>query len=205
MPTIRRLLLLPTSLALLLLVAACGGGDDGPTSPPPLTDDAVYAAGWAQFGDGDFVAAEAQFRELLRRGALLAPAHDGLGWSFARRSDADSARTHFEQAVAAGADMLDIADQVQAGLAFALAASGQHAACLAAAGAVSVGWVFEHDDRFDHDAIILLTAVAHYALGDFAASLAAVQQLDAAFDADIETPAGRAALAARIEALQTDR
>jgi len=185
----------------LMLCVGCGGDDDGSTPPPAATDQEGLAAGWTAFATGDFAQAETEFRELLRRGALLDAAHDGLGWTFARESAPDSSVTHFTAALAAGADTAEIAGEVYAGLAFAQDAAGDPAACLAAAAEVPAGWVFAYDDAYTYDDVVLLRAVAHYALGEFAASLAAVQELDPAFDADVGTPEGRAALAARIEEL----
>lgn len=194
---------LPLLLLMLpVLICACSSSDDGPTTPPPPTDAAVLAAGWAAFTAGDLPAAGAEFRELISRGALKADAHDGLGWTSARLSQADSSHFHFELSLDNGAADLPIADEVFAGLAFALDALNLHEDCLLAAAQVSSDWVFTHDPDLDHDDVVLLTAIAHYALGDFEASLLAVQILDPDFDADVETVAGRAQLAARIEELQ---
>jgi len=138
---------------------------------------------------------------LLDRGALLAEAHDGLGWTFGRTNEPDSAITHFEAAFTNGAGDLVVIDQAYAGLAFASSAAGDHADCLTAAAEVGSSWVFAHDSNYDRDAVTLLEAMAYYALGQFTESLAAVQLLDATFTADVETVEGRAALAAKIEEL----
>jgi hypothetical protein len=192
----------PAILAILVLAGCSSDDDDGPTTPPADTDQEVLDDAWAGFEGGDLATAGAKFRELLGRGTMIPVARDGLGWTFAVQNEADSSLVHFAAALAAGADTLAIADQAQAGLAFASAAALEFQDCLDASAQVSTGWVFAHDDRFDHDQVVLLAAGAHYALGDFAASLAAVQQLDAGFTADIGTVEGRAALAARIEQLQ---
>jgi glycosidase len=196
--------LIVTLLLALLLCLGCSGDDDPnvPDDPSGPTDAEVLAAGWQAYEDGDLAAAEDEFRELLARARRLAEAHDGLGWTFAAQNAADSSLVHFTAAVAARADTMAIADQTHAGLAFALAASLQWEDCLVAAALVASDWTFAHDDRFDHDQVVLLAALAHYALGDFAASLAAVQELDPEFTVDVETPGGRADLAARIEELQ---
>jgi hypothetical protein len=194
------LLLLATPLA---LCGGCGGDDGGGGPPPPPTDEAVLAAGWDAFEAGDLAAADVQFRELLVRGALLAEAHDGLGWRFVFGSAPDSALVHFTAARAAGADASEVADEVFAGLAFAHDALGHPGDVLTTSAEVDAGWDFAHDTALDHADLILLRAVAQYALGDFAASLVEVQRLAPAFDADVDTPAGRAALAAKIEELQS--
>ena len=187
----------------LLLLAGCSSDDEStpPTTPP--SDQSVLDAGWTAFEAEDYATAEAEFRELLGRGALLAEAHDGLGWTFARQSEADSALTHYQQSLALGGDELSIADQLHAGLAFALSADNQHAECVTAADEVSSVWVFAHDETLDHDDVLALQASAHYVLGDFAESLLAVQQVDATFDCNVATVEGRAELAAKIESLLT--
>lgn len=190
------------AVVLLVLAGCSGDDDDGPSQPPADTDAEVLADAWAGFESDDLATAETRFRELLGRGTMPAVAHDGLGWTFAVQNAADSASVHFEAAVTAGAADLPIADQTHAGLAFAAAGGLDWQACLAAADEVASGWSFAHDASVGHDDVVLLTAAAHYALGDFAASLAAVQVLDPGFTADVGTVAGRAALAARIESLQ---
>ncbi len=194
------LLLLALPLA---LCGGCGGDDDGDGPPPPPTDQEVLGAGWDAFEAGDLAEAEDQFRELLARGALLAEAHDGLGWRFAYGGEPDSALVHFDAALAAGADATALADEVYAGLAVTHDALADPDGVLDASAEVGSAWVFAHDAALTHDDLILLRAVAHYALGDFAASLDEVQLLAPTFDADVGTPAGRAALAAKIEELQS--
>jgi hypothetical protein len=190
-------------LVATLVVAGCSSDDDdGPSTPPVATDQEVLAAAWTGYEGGDWATAEENFRELLGRGTLPAESHDGLGWTFAAQNAADSSLVHFTAALAARADTTAIADQAQAGLAFAAAAGGEFQQCLDAAGAVAAGWVFAHDDRYDRDQVTLLEAAAHYALGDFEASLAAVQELEPDFTVDVETVEGRADLAAMIEELQ---
>ena len=191
------LLLLALPLA---LCAGCGGDDDnGP--PPPPTDQEVLAAGWDAFEAGDLAEADEQFRELLARGVLRAEAHNGLGWRFAYGAEPDSALVHFQAPAVAEIDDADLDDEINAGLALTFDALDRPADTLVASAAVAAAWVFAHDGTLTHDDLVVLRAVAQYALGDFAASLVEVQRLDPTFDADVDTPAGRAALAAKIEEL----
>jgi len=187
----------------LLMLAGCSSDDEStpPTTPP--SDQSVLDAGWAAYEAGDYAGAETEFRELLGRQALVAEAHDGLGWNFAGLGEADSALAHHQQSLAQGGDELPIADQMHAGLAYALSADNQHAECITAADEVSTDWVFAHDETLDHDDVVALQASAHYVLGQFAESLLAVQQVDATFDCDVATVEGRAELAAKIESLLT--
>lgn len=187
--------------AALALAGGCSSDDDGPSAPPPPTDAEVLAAGWTAFESDDLAEAEARFRVLLDRGALLAEAHDGLGWTFARQSLPDSAVVHYAAALARGAADLEIADQTYAGQAFAFGARGDHNEATVAALEVDPAWVFAHDAALDHRDVLLTLAVSQYAMGAFHGSLAAVQMLDPFFVADVTTVDGRAELAARIEAL----
>jgi hypothetical protein len=185
----------------LTLCGGCGGGGGGGDPTPPATDQEVLAAGWDAFEAGDLAEADDQFRELLARGALLVEAQDGLGWRFAYGSAPDSALMHFTAARSAGSDATERADEVFAGMAVAFDALGHPDDTLSASGEVDEAWVFAHDAALTHADLIVLRAVAHYARGEFAASLAEVQRVVPAFDADVETPVGRAALAAKIEEL----
>jgi Flp pilus assembly protein TadD len=198
----KKLLILTLVSLPLVLAVGCGGDDDDPTPPPePPNDAEVLDAGWDAFASGDYAEAETQFDELLSRGRLVAEAHDGLGWTFARQNDAAAASVHFTAAFNAGADTLEIEDQAHAGLAFADHAIERYAECLTAAAEVAADWVFAHEGALDRDDVTVLEAAAHYALGQFAQALAKVQELDPQFTADVETVEGRAALAARIESL----
>jgi hypothetical protein len=190
------------ALLSLLVAAGCGGDDDGgSTPPPPPTDQEVLDDAWAAFTIADFTAAEASFRELIARGALLVEAHDGLGWTFARQNVADSARVYFDEALASGGDAGELSDQIHAGLAFVHHAEADWQGVLDAAQNVAAGWSFPHLGSIDRDDVTALEAVAHYGLGAFEDCLAAVQELDPTFDADVSTAAGRAELAARLETL----
>ncbi len=194
------LLLLAMPLA---LCGGCGGDDDGGGPPSPPTDQEVLAAGWDAFEAGDLAEADVQFRELLARGALLPEAHSGLGWRFLYGAEPDSALIHFQATAVAEVDDPDLEDEIHAGLAVTYDALDRPADTLLASAAVDDTWDFAHDATLTHDDLVVLRAVAQYALGDFAASLVEVQRLAPAFDADVDTPAGRAALAAKIEELQS--
>ena len=62
-------------------------------------------------------------------------------------------------------------------------------------------WTSAFIPGLDRNDLLLLEAQNDYFLGEFALSLAQVQQLDSSFTADVATPEGRAALAAKIEHL----
>jgi hypothetical protein len=187
----------------LALCAGCGGDDDDNGPPPPPTDQEVLAAGWDAFEAGDLAESEDQFRELLARGALLAEAHNGLGWRFLYASNPDSAYAHFSLYDYEDTDPPQLDHEIDAGLALVSDAFNVPQEVIRTSADIAAGWVFAHDDTLDFADIVVLRAAAYYALAQFASSLAEVQRLDSTFDADVDTPAGRAALAAKIEELQS--
>jgi hypothetical protein len=192
--------LLTVVTALTLGLTGCG---EDPAAPPAASADAeLLAAAWSAYDAGDTAEAHARFDALRQRG-LLALAHDGLGWCFARESAADSARVHFAAAAAVVDGTSPLSGDVHAGLAFACDAVGDRTGSLAAAASVPAGWSFAHAPQLDRDDVTLLEAACHYALGQFVASLSRVQVLDPGFAADVGSASGRAALAARIAALQS--
>ena len=181
----------------LLALAACGGDDEGNGE---LSDQELLDRGWNAFANGQLDQAVDNFQALVDRGALLAEAYSGLGWSHSRAKLPDEAESAFDS----GWNQQptgQLAADVQAGLAFVYDAQERYSDCLGATDQVPAGWALPHDATIDHNDLIVLRAVCYYALGDFANSLTEVQRLDAAFTADVNTPAGRAALADKIEAL----
>ena len=186
-------------LGLAMVTTALTGCGEDPAAPPAGASDAdLLAAGWSAYDAGDTAVARARFGEMLAAGTLVAAAHDGLGWCFARESAADSASAHFAAAASLADPDSPLSDDAHAGQAFARDALGDRTGSLDAAACVPADWSLDHAPFLDRDDVTLLEAVCHYALGQFAASLAKVQALDPGFSADIETAAGRAALAARI-------
>ncbi len=197
----KKLILLVFLTLPLILTVGCSSSDDPQPPPEPPSDAEVLAAGWTAFESGDYAEAEAKFNELLGRDALKAEAFDGMGWTNARLNEANRSVGYFISAFTNGADDLDIADQTNAGMAFARHGNEEFFLCLFYAAEVASDWEFAHDPDLDRDDVTLLEAMAHYAEGEFSDSLAKVQELDAGFTADVATVDGRAALAAKIESL----
>ncbi len=187
-------------MGLLILLASCGGDDGGTPTPNPPSDAEILADGWAAFSAGDLDGAIEKFDDLVGRGVLLAEAHSGLGWSYSRNNNPAGALTDFGLALDE-TPTGTLADDVNAGLAFASNAAGAHTDCVTYSAAVSETWVFAPDPSVNHQDIIVLAAASHYYLGQFSLSLIEVQRLDATFTADVGTAAGRAELAAKIEEL----
>jgi hypothetical protein len=180
-----------------------GPGPEGPTYGERV------AAAWASYTAGQFAAARSGFAAAVAVNAARADAYVGLGWSELRMDAPDAAHLAFQDGSGrTGSDPV-MAD-LHAGWAFGWnarqAAAGRHAesnAAVAQALALEPAWIFDHEAGLDAADLTLLAAGNFFALGDFASSLARVQVLDPAFAADVGTATGRAALAARIEALRT--
>ena len=186
-------------VGLAMRAAALTGCGEDPAAPPAGAPEAdLLAAAWSAYDAGDTAGARARFGDLLAGEVLVAAAHDGLGWCFARESAADSASAHFAAAAALADPVSPLFADAHAGLAFARDALGDRTGSLEAAACVPADWSLDHAPYLDRDDVTLLEAACLYALGQFGASLVKVQTLDPGFSADVETAAGRAALAARI-------
>ncbi len=194
------LLLLAMPLA---LCGGCGGDDGGGGPPPPPTDQEVLAAGWDAFEAGDLAEADDQFRELLARGALTVEAHNGLGWRFLYGGEQDSAYVHFERIRMVETDSSALELEIHAGWVLVVDTYNTPWEVILMSEDFGEDWVFAHDATLTGADIIVLRAANYYAWGRFADSLGEVQRLAPTFDADVDTPAGRAALAAKIEELQS--
>lgn len=204
----------PACLALLgamhflLGCGSSGGGSPvGPGNDP--TYDERVAAGWVSYSAGQYAAARDTFADAVDADPAPAAAYVGLGWSELDLDDPEAAHAAFANGsgrtgtVATQADLL-------AGWAFVWNARktapdnyAESNARITQAEAIAPDWVFAYRAGLDADDLGLLAAENHFALGDFASSLARVRTLDPAFDADVGTPEGQAALAGKIEALRT--
>lgn len=192
----------------------CGGNSDSNGTPIVPTYDDFVARGWAAFAAGSYADAEGHFQDAVDADAARAEGHSGLGWSSLRMDDPGSAGPAFEAGSTGTGDTSVLAD-LFAGWAFATNAlkdptgaddtnyseSNAHAA---EALDLDADWSFTHGLGLDRRDLVVLRAENYFALGAFPASLAEVQILDPGFAADVGTPAGQAALAARIELLKEE-
>lgn len=194
MKTIKYILVLSLSL---LFLSSCG--DDSSSSG--LSDAEKLALAWTSFSDGLYQDAIDLFNELIDDEVFLAEAYSGLGWSAARNGQLQTAINSYENGLM-NEPSVDLEDDIYAGWSFAKEALGEYADALTGTAEVSNNWQFDHDNQLSHNDIVLLRAICYYALGDFANSLLEVQILDPDFDCNVETEAGRAALAAKIEELR---
>ncbi len=184
------------SVIIILLGSVCSE-----SSSPKASDDEILNDGWENFENGDFEEALELFLELVDREASLAEAYCGMGWCLANQGFLDSALQNFTNALIENPDQ-DLINDIYAGQGFSYEASAMYQNCLLVTGLVDSDWSFEHDQNLSYSDLILLRAICHYGLADFANSLIEVQILDPDFTADISTPEGRAALAAKIEELR---
>ncbi len=196
----RMVVLAASALLLLGSLAACGGKKS--TEPPEKTVAEFIAEGWGKYQDGSYEAGGRSFDEALtkepgNRSALL-----GRGWCRAKLGDPTGAAADL---TGASADV-GLRDDAEAGLAFVHLAAGAYQSAVSAAASVlsrNPAWTFSHATRPDAKSLHLLTAQAHFALGDFEEALSAVvDHLNSSFHAVISTPEGRAELAAEIERLR---
>lgn len=199
-----------------LSLAGCGGGGGGTPDPDPEPEAPGYAdfiaAAWTAFAGGDYAGAIAEFASAKAADAAQAEPFAGTGWCHARLGDPAAAAGKFEAAAGLAAST-SVAADLQAGWAFALNALKDPAgadlsnfvesnARADAALALQPDWVFDPLAEYDAADLHVVRAENHFALGEFEASLAAVQALDPAFDADVNTGDGQLALAAKIEELK---
>lgn len=202
------------ALALCVAVVGCGGNDSPmePDPPDPDPTEPTYAeriaSGWASFATGSYASARSAFAAAVSQDPAPIDAYVGLGWSELKRDALSAAHDAFANGADNAGDDALRAD-LFAGWAFAWSARqgepSRHAesnARIADAETLESDWVFDHLPDLDAGDLTLLAAENHFALGEFAASLARVQALDPSFVADVDTPEGQAALAARIEELR---
>ena len=198
------------ALGLALLLGACGGSGGGTGPAPEPTYAERIAAAWAAYESGDAAGARDGFAAAVADDAGPMEGHVGLGWAKLALDDLVGAHDAFSAADArSGPDGLRA--DLHAGWAFGWNARqevvGRHSESndqVEAVESLDSAWTFSHRPDLDHEDLIVLAAENHFALGEFTESLARVKTLDPIFSADVGTPAGRAALADRIEELRAE-
>ncbi|MCK6541155.1 hypothetical protein L6Q79_00575 [bacterium] len=180
----------------IVLLSSCG--------PDPGTSEdyaATVAEGWTFFETGSYPQAKERFRAAIAIDPAFSEAFTGLAWSQMKTDSLDEAVTVFSF----GSATSDVTADLWAGWAFTEHALKQYTASngrITNALAADANWIFSHTAGLSVSDLRVLTAENHFALGSYAASLSAVQQLNAAFTADVTTTAGQSALAAEIERLK---
>jgi tetratricopeptide (TPR) repeat protein len=198
----RCFLLIAILFSSLLLLYGCG--EDEVVKP---TAEKLIQQGWAKLEAGNNADASADFNAALGLDAEAYEAYLGLGWAELRQNHAGLAENAFVTYLAKVSD----SDDTKAGLALAYHAQNKFEDAIHMAEDVLSSdppWIFSRDSRIDYLDLALVLAHSYYATDDFSQSLAVLKEyfddlLPPNFDPNVETPEGRAELAAEIEELYT--
>ena len=186
---------------------------------PAEEDMANY--GWSLYEQGEYVGSYEWFSNSVREDENYQDGYNGLGWSFGKLVDPDSAVQAFDVGLTKPQNprMLDIvAHDILAGLTFAHSALKQHSSAVAYGDSLiglleqQIGdktWTFPHDSTTNYLDVHVTLALSYFALSDFTESLEHVQAIKTALNpasppyvVDTNTVRGRRQLAAEIEYLQ---
>lgn len=188
-------------VALIATIAAgYACSNDNPAGPDY---DALIAAGWEAFAQKDYAAAVQSFASAKTQDETRAEAFTGLGWSQFKQDALLPATQEF----ADGATRQNATADLFAGWAFVLNARKEFEASNIQADQALVldaGWQFQYGLDLAARDLHILKASNHFLLGEFAAALAEVQIVNPAFQAEVTTDAGIAALARELERLRAN-
>ena len=185
------------------------------------TEEDMANYGWILYEQGDYVGSYEWFSNSVREDENYQDGYNGLGWSFGKLVDPDSAVQAFDVGLTKPQNprMLDIvAHDILAGLTFAHSALKQHSSAVAYGDSLiwlleqqkdDKTWTFPHDSTTNYLDVHVTLALSYFALSDFTESLEHVQAIKTALNpasppyvVDINTIKGRNQLAAEIEYLQ---
>ena len=177
--------------------------------------------GWILYEQGDYVGSYEWFSNSVREDENYQDGYNGLGWSFGKLVDPDSAVQAFDVGLTKPQNprMLDIvAHDILAGLTFAHSALKQDSSAVAYGDSLiwllkqqngDKTWTFPHDSTTNYLDVHVTLALSYFALSDFTESLEHVQAIKTALNpasppylVDTNTVRGRRQLAAEIEYLQ---
>ena len=206
--------LLLSIFILLLIFAAC-------RKQWNATEEDMANYGWILYEQGEYLDSYEWFSNSFRQDLDYQDGYNGLGWTYGKLVDLDSAVQAFEKGLTKPQNprMVDIvAHDILAGLTFA------HSALKNDSSAVHYGdsliwlieqndgektWVFPHDSTTNYLDVHVTLALSYYALSDFTESLGHVQKIKTALNpasppwlVNTNTIVGRNQLAAEIEYLQ---
>ena len=185
------------------------------------TEEDMANYGWILYEQGDYVGSYEWFSNSVREDENYQDGYNGLGWSFGKLVDPDSAVQAFDVGLTKPQNprMLDIvAHDILAGLTFAHSALKHDSSAVAYGDSLiwlleqQIGdktWTFPHDSTTNYLDVHVTLALSYFALSDFTESLEHVQAIKTALNpasppyvVDINTVRGRNELAAEIEYLQ---
>ena len=185
------------------------------------TEEDMANYGWILYEQGDYVGSYEWFSNSVREDENYQDGYNGLGWTFGKLVDPDSAVQAFDVGLTKPQNprMLDIvAHDILAGLTFAHSALKQHSSAVAYGDSLiwlleqqkeDKTWTFPHDSTTNYLDVHVTLALSYFALSDFTESLEHVQAIKTALNpasppyvVDTNTVRGRRQLAAEIEYLQ---
>ena len=177
--------------------------------------------GWTLYEQGDYLGSYEWFSNSVLEDMNYQDGYNGLGWSFGKLVELDSAILAFEEGLTKPQNpriIENVSHDILAGLTFA------HSALKHDSSVVNYGdslvwlleqetdnktWNFPHDSTTNYLDVHVMLALSYYALSDFTESLEHVQAIKAALNpasplwiVDTSTITGRDQLASQIEYLQ---
>ena len=185
------------------------------------TEEDMANYGWILYEQADYIASYEWFSNSVREDENYQDGYNGLGWTFGKLVELDSAVQAFDVGLTKPQNprMLDIvAHDILAGLTFAHSALKQDSSAVAYGDSLirlleqQIGdktWTFPHDSTTNYLDVHVTLALSYFALSDFTESLEHVQAIKTALNpasppyvVDTNTVRGRRQLAAEIEYLQ---
>ena len=185
------------------------------------TEEDMANYGWVLYEQGDYVASYDWFSNSVREDENYQDGYNGLGWTFGKLVELDSAVQAFDVGLTKPQNprMLDIvAHDILAGLTFAHSALKHDSSAVAYGDSLiwlleqQIGdktWSFPHDSTTNYLDVHVTLALSYFVLSDFTESLEHVQAIKTALNpasppyvVDTKTVRGRNQLAAEIEYLQ---
>ena len=170
----------------------------------PATDD-YSEYGWAVIDDGDYTNALTQFQDALALDPENPDAYNGIGWIFVKMNEPDSAINYFTTGLGLAVPGTQQQLEIYTGRAYSYHASNQYLSSIDDCNevlAADSAFVFSRDTTITANTVATLLAANYFGVGDYTNALLAVQVVDAAFEVDVNTDAGLAQLAEKIEALR---
>jgi len=185
------------------------------------TEEDMANYGWVLYEQGDYVGSNEWFSNSVRKDENYQDGYNGLGWTFGKLVELDSAVQAFDVGLTKPQNprMLDIvAHDILAGLTFAHSALKHDSSAVAYGDSLiwlleqQIGdktWSFPHDSTTNYLDVHVTLALSYFVLSDFTESLEHVQAIKTALNpasppyvVDTKTVRGRNQLAAEIEYLQ---
>jgi len=185
------------------------------------TEEDMANYGWSLYEQGEYLDSYEWFSNSIREDQDYQDGYNGLGWTFGKLVELDSAVQAFEIGITKPQNprMLDIvAHDILAGLTFAHSALKHDSSAVAYGDSLiwlieqKIGektWIFPHDSTTNYLDVHVTLALSYFALSEFIKSLEHVQAIKTALNpasppyvVNTTTIIGRDQLAAEIEYLQ---